>query len=99
MARFVESPEDRRGPVAKLAETVGGRLEAYYWMFGQYDGFAIFECPDSAAAAALVLPANTSGAFKHVETHELIAAGNLVAVLERAKTLRPSYRPPGQAGS
>jgi uncharacterized protein with GYD domain len=96
LARLMEQPTDRRGPVGRLAEAAGGRLEAYYWMFGQYDGLAIFDLPDSAAGAAMVLAATSTGVFRHVETHELIPADDLVAVLQRAQTLRPSYQPPGQ---
>ena len=96
LARMIEHPEDRRGPVGRAAEAAGGRLEAYYWMFGQYDGLAIFEVPDAATAAAVVLATTSSGAFKHFETHELIEADDLVAILQKAQTLRPSYRPPGQ---
>ena len=98
LARFIERPENRREVVARWAEAAGGRLEAYYWMFGQYDGLAIIEMPDAAAAAAAVLASTSSGAFKHFETHELIEAGDLVAILQKAQTLRPSYRPPGQPG-
>jgi uncharacterized protein with GYD domain len=98
LARFIEHPEDRRGAVARAAEAAGGRLEAYYWMFGQYDGLANFEMPDAAAAAAVVLANTSSGAFKHFETHELIEADDLVAILQKAQTLRPNYRPPGQPG-
>ena len=98
LARFIEHPEDRRGAVARSAEAAGGRLEAYYWMFGPYDGLAIFEMPDAAAAAAVVLASTSTGAFKHFETHELIEAADLVTILQKAQTLRPSYRPPGQPG-
>ena len=96
LRQFIDNPEDRRAPVSQLAELAGGKLESYYWMFGQYDGLAIFEMPDSATTAALSLAAASSGAFRHVETHELIAADDLVGVLQKAKTLRPGYRPPGQ---
>lgn len=96
LARFIDNPQDRRGPVSKVAEAVGGRLEAYYWMFGQYDGLAIIECPDSAAGAAVALATASSGAFKQFETHELIAADDLVGILQKAKTLRPTYQPPGR---
>jgi uncharacterized protein with GYD domain len=97
LARFIDNPEDRRGPVSKIAEAAGGTLESYYWMFGHYDGMAIFDCPDSTSMAALSLAAAGSGAFKQFETHELIPADNLVTVLQQAKTLRPTYRPPGGA--
>jgi len=97
LRQFIERPSDRRGPVNALAEAVGGKLESYYWMFGQYDGLAIFEAPDSASAAALSLAAGSTGAFRHFETHELIDADNLVQILQRAQQARPSYRPPGSA--
>jgi hypothetical protein len=48
--------------------------------------------------ALVVLATASSGAFKHQETHELIEADDLVAILQQAQTLRPSYRPPGQPG-
>jgi len=54
--------------------------------------------PDAAAAAAVVLASTSTGAFKHFETHELIEAADLVTILQKAQTLRPSYRPPGQPG-
>jgi uncharacterized protein with GYD domain len=97
LSRFIDRPEDRRGPVDAIARTVGGKLESYYWMFGQYDGAAIFDLPDSESAAAVALAAASTGAFRQFETHELIEAENLVRVLERAKQARPSYRPPGGA--
>ena len=97
LSRFIDRPEDRRGPVNAIAQAVGGKLESYYWMFGQYDGLAILDIPNSESAAAAALAAASSGAFRHVETHELIEADNLVKVLERAKQARPSYRPPGAA--
>jgi uncharacterized protein with GYD domain len=99
LARFIENPEDRRGPVSKLAEAAGGKLESYYWMFGQYDGLAIFEVPDSAAMATAALTATSTGAFRHFETHELIEAADFVGILQRAQTMRSSYRPPGQRQS
>jgi len=68
-------------------------------MFGQYDGLAIAELPDSAAAASLSLATTSSGAFKQFETHELIATDELVRILERAKEIQPSYQPPGATTS
>ncbi len=97
LTRFIDNPEDRRGPVSKIAEAAGGTLESYSWMFGHYDGMAIFECPDSTTMAALSLATSSSGAFTRFETHEPISADNLVGVLQRARTLRPTYHPPGQA--
>ena len=36
--RFIVKPSDRAAVVRELVESIGGGLESYYWMFGQYDG-------------------------------------------------------------
>jgi uncharacterized protein with GYD domain len=95
LSRFIDNPGDRRGPVQKLADAVGGRLESYYWMFGQYDGLAIFDMPDAQSMAALSLTVGSSGVARHVETHELIEASDLVSIVGKAKSAQPSYSPPG----
>jgi uncharacterized protein with GYD domain len=91
--RFVAQPSDRATVVRGLAESAGGRVESYYWMFGQYDGLVIFELPGSQAAAALSLAVTGSGAFTRFETHELIEAADLAQIAKRARQI--SYRPPG----
>ena len=91
--RFVANPSDRSDVVRTLVESVGGSLECYYWMFGQYDGMAIIEMPDSHTHAAATLAIITSGAFTHFETHELIKADDLIAIAERARGI--PYQPPG----
>jgi uncharacterized protein with GYD domain len=91
--RFVAKPTDRAATVRELAESVGGSLESYYWMFGQYDGAGVFVLPDSHTMAAVSLAATSSGAFTRFETHELIESSDLTAIAERAE--RIAYRPPG----
>ena len=46
IARAMEQPSDRVPVVSKAVESAG-QLEAYYLMFGQYDGFVIVDLPDS----------------------------------------------------
>jgi uncharacterized protein with GYD domain len=95
--RFVASPSDRAAVVRGMAESVGGSLECYYWMFGQYDGMAVLELPDADTAAATMLAIASSGAFTRLETHELIEASDLTSIAERARGI--AYQPPGwQAG-
>jgi uncharacterized protein with GYD domain len=95
-ARMVESPGDRTAVVRHLADTVGGSLECLYWMFGTYDGLAITDVPDSVSAAALSITIGSSGAFKDVETHELLSQEQLNQALARSKDTRQAYQPPGQ---
>jgi uncharacterized protein with GYD domain len=85
IARAMEQPSDRVMVVSKAVESAGGKLEAYYLMFGQYDGFVIVDLPDSRAAAATSLAVSSTGAFEHLETHELIEAEDLNPILEQAK--------------
>src|SRR4029450_11113925 len=85
IARAMEQPSDRVMGVSKAVESAGGKLEAYYLMFGQYDGFVIVDLPDSRAAAATSLAVSSTGAFEHLETHELIEAEDLNPILEQAK--------------
>jgi len=91
---FVRKPTDRSAVVAEAARSAGGRLDAYYWMFGQYDGFALVELPDSRAAAALSISVSSTGAFSHLETHELFSADEVQELARRAGEVR--YSPPGE---
>jgi uncharacterized protein with GYD domain len=93
MKRFVANPSDRAEVVRQLAESAGGSLESYYWMFGQYDGTAVFVLPDSHTMASVCLAAVSSGAFTRFETHELIESGDLTAIASRARGI--TYQPPG----
>jgi len=91
--QFVVSPSDRAAVTRRLVESVGGSLECYYWMFGQHDGVAIVEMPDSRTLAAVTLAIISSGTFTHFETHELIKADDLTGIAERARQI--AYQPPG----
>ena len=50
-----------RVAVVKLAEAAGGRLEAWYFAFGQDDVIGIMDLPDNVAAASLSVAANAAG--------------------------------------
>jgi uncharacterized protein with GYD domain len=78
-----------------LGAAAFGKLVSYDFMFGEDDGMVVFEVPDSQTAAAISLAVSSTGVFGRVHTHELIPAENLPALLERAKSARQSYRPPG----
>ena len=96
--RFVANPSDRAAVVRGMVESVGGHLECYYWVFGQYDGMAVFEMPDAHTTAATSMAIVSSGAFTRFETHELIETSDLTAIADRAREI--VYQPPGgwQAG-
>jgi uncharacterized protein with GYD domain len=93
---MLESPDNRVDAVRRLVEAADGKLETYYWMQGKFDGLAIAEAPTAMAANAVSLAVASSGAFSHVETHELIDSADIVPLLARAKELRSQFRPPGK---
>ena len=95
-ARMIQSPGDRTAAVRQLTDSVGGSVECVYWMFGAQDGLAIFDVPDSVSAAAMSVTAGSSGAFKTMETRELLTQEQLSQVLSRSKDVTQAYQPPGQ---
>ena len=51
----------RREAIAKMAESVGGKLETIYFAFGDVDAYIIVDLPDNVSAAAVWLASNRSG--------------------------------------
>ena len=95
VAGLMDRPSDRAAVVGAALDTVGGRLDAYYWMFGPFDGFVIIDVPDSASAAAVSLAVGSTNALDRVETYELFGSDEVASLLERAKAVRANYQPPG----
>ena len=90
---FMERPTDRSAVVNEAAQSVGGSLESYYWMFGQYDGFAVVDLPDTEAAARLSLAIASSGAFTRVERHELLSTEQVLNIVKAPGQVQ--YEAPG----
>ena len=99
-ARMINSPGDRTAAVRQLADSVGGSVESVYWMLGTHYGILIADVPDSVSAAALSIAVTSTGAFKNVQTHELLtqAASQSDAAAGQGRGAGlPSTRPAGIA--
>lgn len=59
-----ETASHRREFVANLLASVGGRLEAFYYAFGDHDFVLIADFPDDVTAAAVAISVAASGAVK-----------------------------------
>jgi len=81
----------RRQAVAHAIETLGGRLEAMYFSFGQFDVVAIMDLPDNAAAARFALRAAATGQVQ-IRTSPLLTPEEVDKALEK----KVDYRAPGQ---
>jgi uncharacterized protein with GYD domain len=86
-----EGGSGRRKAVQQLAESFGGRLEAYYYAFGKYDGLAVMNMPDHAAMAAAVAMVNRGGAAA-VQTTVLLTPEDVDEAMRRSGTYRPGSR-------
>ncbi len=80
----------RRAVAARLIESLGGKIEALYFAFGETDVIAIVDLPDNAAAAAASLTIGGTGALR----------GNLTVLLtpdeiDQAVKKSGSYTAPG----
>ncbi len=93
-AGMIKNPSDRSAAARQLVDGVGGTIESFYWMFGDFDGFVVFDTPDSVSAGALSVAVASSGAFKRAVTTELFGADDQAALVEKAKTALASYTPP-----
>lgn len=51
-SRLIQNPEDRRDAAGAYIEQVGGALHGFWYGFGEYDGYAIFEAPDNVSMTA-----------------------------------------------
>jgi uncharacterized protein with GYD domain len=76
--------------IQDLAKSAGGKMESYYFAFGDVDYFVIVDLPDNAAAAAVALAVASSGAVNN-KTTVLMTAQEI----DEAAKQHPNYRPPG----
>ena len=80
----------RRAAVEKMLASVGGRLDAFYFAFGDTDLYVIAELPDHSAAAAVALTVAQSGRAS-TKTVVLLTAEEMDVAAK--KTV--AYQPPG----
>lgn len=92
--RLIQNPEDRRNAARSYIEQVGGKLHGFWYAFGEYDGYVLFEAPDSVSMSSVILAIAGGGALRSVETTVLMTVEDTLAALRKAQTIQ--YRKPGQ---
>ncbi len=88
---LIDGGMKRRAMVEELAEGLGGKLETFYFAFGETDVFTIMDLPDDVSIAAATLAINASGAVT-CKTTVLLSAEEI----DQATKKIVEYRPPGQ---
>jgi uncharacterized protein with GYD domain len=92
-SRLIQNPEDRRDAARSYIEQVGGALHGFWYGFGKYDGYAIYEAPDNSSAAGAILAIAAGGALASVETTVLMTVEETLEALGKSKDI--AYRRPG----
>ena len=80
----------RRAAAEAAIKGLGGKLDAFYFAFGDTDVFALADAPDNISAAAVSLAVSASGAV-HTKITVLLTPEEM----DQAAKKSVSYRPPG----
>jgi uncharacterized protein with GYD domain len=85
-----EGGTKRREAVEKLVGGLGGKVEVFYYAYGEDDAYVITDIPDAVSGLAVSLAVNASGAV-NLRTIPLITPEEIDAACK--KTV--AYRAPG----
>jgi uncharacterized protein with GYD domain len=82
-----EGARSRVAYLKSLAESLGGKLEACYWAFGETDAYITVDGTDNVGAAALNLAVSAGAA--RVKTVVLLAPEEIDAAAKQGVSFRP----------
>ena len=85
-----DTASGRKAAVQKAVKGLGGKLEAFYFSFGDDDVVLIVDLPDNTAAAAMSLAVGSSGLVQ-LRTTPLLT----VEEVDKAIKAKSTYRAPG----
>jgi uncharacterized protein with GYD domain len=85
-----EGGTGRRAAIETALKTLGGKIEAMYYAFGDTDVYVIVDVPDNVTAAALAMGISAGGAVG-VKTTVLLTLDEI----DQAGKKTMSYRAPG----
>jgi uncharacterized protein with GYD domain len=92
-ARLASNPEDRREAARSYIESVGGKLHGFWYAFGEYDAYNVWEAPDNVSMAAVAIAISGGGALSKFETTPLLTVEETVDAMRKAEAI--PYRPAG----
>jgi uncharacterized protein with GYD domain len=81
----------RKLVVQKMLAGMGGKMESFYYAFGEHDAYIISELPDDVSAAAVGLRVNSTGLVS-ISTTVLLSPEDIDAASKKSV----SYRAPGE---
>lgn len=92
MGLAADGAAKRLRDVKASAKTLGGKVESFYYSFGDSDVIGIADFPDNASAAAFSMMATSSGTVS-IRTTPLLTIDEADKAI--AKMSKGKFRPPG----
>ena len=86
-----EGGTGRRKAVQAAIEAMGGKMEAYYFAFGEHDVVVISDLPDNVTAAALAIGIGSTGTVS-LKTTVLITPEELDQATKKTVAFRAAGR-------
>jgi uncharacterized protein with GYD domain len=80
----------RRQVAEEALKSVGGKLESFYFAFGEYDLYIVLDVPDNVSIAAASLAISAAGGFRS-KTVVLLTPEEI----DQATKKTTIYQPPG----
>ncbi len=85
-----EGGTKRRQAAEQAIKSAGGKLEAFYFAFGENDAYVVIDAPDHATVVGASVAINASGAV-HTKTVVLLTPEEVDQAMKKSVT----YRAPG----
>ena len=92
-ATQVKNPKSALDRATTVIESLGGKIESFYYAFGEYDVVAIIQFPDNASAGAFSVAASAGGAVKAIKMTPLMTIDEGMDMMRKASGA--GYRAPG----
>ena len=92
-AAQIKNPQNRLEAVRAVVDRLGGKVDAFYVAFGEYDIVGIVDFPDNVSEAAFSIAVAGGGALKALRTTPLMSIEDALEAKKRAGTA--GYQPPG----
>ena len=92
IGELISNPQDRAAAVRPVVEGLGGKMESFYFAFGEYDAIVVVEMPDNLSAAALAMAVGSTAGIYSYKTTPLLTMDE--AMLAMRKASGTGYRSP-----
>ena len=86
-----EGGSGRKIAIEKMLAVMNGKVESFYYAFGEHDVYLVVELPDDISAAAIALRVNAAGLVR-ISITVLLTPEDIDAATNKSVT----YRAPGE---